>query len=81
MMKCLLETYITSYLFAVDKRTGFYDLVCVYTDHDYAKEDIERWQQVYNSTAPDGDDPMICVLLQDIPTPADIHYLIDNDLI
>ena len=81
MMKCLLESYITSYCFAVNKHTGFFDLVCVYTDREYAKEDLFRWQQVYDSTAPDGEDPLTCVLLTSIPTPDDIHYLIDNELI
>lgn len=80
MIKCLLKTYITSYCFAINTHTGFYDLVCVYTDEEYAKEDVKRWQKVYNDTAPDGEDPMVCVLLNNLPTPEDIRYLIGTDL-
>ncbi len=79
MMKCLLKAYIKSYCFAVHKDTGYYELVCVYTDKEYAKKDLKRWQQLYNDTAPDGEDPMVCVLLNNIPTPDDIRYLIGND--
>lgn len=81
MNKCLIATYITSYCFAIDKSTGFYDLVCVYTDKDFAKKDLFKWQQIYDSSCLDGDKPMICVLLTNIPTPEDVRYLIDNDLI
>ena len=80
MMKCLYKTFITSYCFAINKHTGFYDLVCVYTDKEYAREDLKRWQQIYNDTAPDDEDPMVCVLLNELPTPDDIRYLISNDL-
>ena len=79
MMKCLLKAYIKSYCFAVNKHTGSYELVCVYTDKEYAREDLKRWQQLFNDTAPDGEDPMVCVLLNNIPTPEDIRYLIGND--
>lgn len=81
MEKCLIATQIEAYCFAINKSTGFYDLVCVYTDKDFAKEDLLRWQQVYNTCCVDGDDPLTCVLLYNFPTPEDIRYLIDNDLI
>lgn len=80
-MKCLHESYISGYCFAVDKHSGSYDLVCVYTDYEYSIDDLARWQQIYNSSAPEGEDPMTCVLLTSLPTPADIRYLIDNELI
>lgn len=65
MQKCIMACDIKKYAYAVFP-SGNTSLLCVYTDVDYAYEDIKKWQVVYDDQF--YEDHVTC-LLSDLPLP------------
>lgn len=70
MQKCLMACDIKKFAYAVFP-SGKTSLLCVYTDVDYAEEDIKKWEIVHNDQF---DENRVVCLLSDKPLPDSVVF-------